>query len=186
MKTKNLLLLFTVAVGLSFSSRKLAAEPTQTQKLVSIGNMPSGKGEVKAADYKWEFLMPEIGSYLHEDLASSSSYRLGNDNFCLKDYILKTYTRNEPIAPGNPLTRIVILKPAIFNAVKKIEKYYLAELKKNELTKQEAESGFQQVLKVAVAAATENTQSFEEALQDNRKDTQKLIDTFNQVKLKQM
>jgi len=186
MKTRNQVLFFTAAFILILSVQHLAAKPSFSPGGIKNENMPSYKGTENAVDYKWEFLMPEMKSYLQENSLNSDNYRLGNDNLCLKEYIVKKYTRAEPIAPGNPLTRIVIRKPAIFNAIKTIEKYYLAGIRKNEVPKQEAENGFRKVLEVAVAASSENTQSFEEVLQKNRRDAHKLIEMFNLVKLTPM
>ncbi len=147
---------------------------------------PSVEGKETAVIYRWEFMMPALDKILAGADKSAGNYRLGDENARLKDYVTENYTSTEPIAPGNPMTRIVIRKPAIFNAVKAIEKYYLAGVKKNEISQVEAEAGFRNVLQVAVAAVSENSQEFEEVLQEQRKDARLLIEAFNQVKLKQM
>jgi hypothetical protein len=47
-------------------------------------------------------------------------------------------------------------------------------VKKNEISQVEAEAGFRNVLQVAVAAVSENSQEFEEVLQEQRKDARLL------------
>ncbi len=163
---------------------QLAAETSVIQNR-QIDFKPKAEGTAKSVDYQWEFSMPGIDNKLIGDVVSSN-YRLGEKNARLKDYVNDTYTSTEPITPGNPMTRIIIRKPAIFNAVKAIEKYYLSGIRKNEVSQNDAINDFSHVLHVAVAAASENSTSFEEALQVKRKDVRQLIGLFNQVKLRQM
>ncbi len=49
-----------------------------------------------------------------------------------------------------------------------------------------AQKGFERVLTIAIAALSERSQSFEDALQQNRKNPESLIAQFNRVKLKDM
>jgi len=186
MKTANVVLFIILAMTLNLSGQELVAESFNTPITSDNVNPPASKGSEKTAGYKWEFLMPEIEKLSGENNTETGSYRLGAENARLRDYITETYTSAEPIAPGNPMTRIVIRKPAIFNAVKTIEKYYFGSLKKKELTQLEAETDFRKVLQVAVAAASEDSKSFEDALQEQRRNASQLIELFNLVKLKQM
>ena len=102
------------------------------------------------------------------------------------DMFNESYTDQEPIAPGNPSMRIVIRKPSIYNAVRKIDKYYSRQVAHGAMNSANARKGFERVLTIAIAALSESSESFESALQQNRKDPESLIAQFNQVKLKDM
>lgn len=186
MKQLNCILFLVVATILNLSAQEHATESLASLMFTGTVNQPMTEGTEKKASYKWEFMLPDIETQLEDNQSESGNYRFGAENSHLKDYITQTYTRAEPIAPGNPMTRIVISKPAIFNAVKTIEKYYFKSIKRNELTQQEAEVGYRKVLEVAIAAISENSESFEDALQAQRRNAIGLIQLFNLVKLKQM
>lgn len=186
MKQLNWILFILITTVLNLSAQEPI--PESYASLLATENVlqPLIEGEEKNVGFKWEFILPEINTKQEDNNSESGNYRLGAENSHLKDYITQTYTRAEPIAPGNPMTRIVISKPAIFNAVKTIEKYYFKSIKGNELTQQEAEVAYRKVLQVAIAAISENSESFENALQAKRRSAIGLIQLFNLVKLKQM
>lgn len=135
---------------------------------------------------RWVFLMPDVKALSSDHSDSAGNSFPGAANIALKNYITELYTNTEPVTPGSSVTRIVIRKPTVFNAVKTIEKYYRSGLKKNELSPEQVTAGLGKVFEIAIAAATENTQEFEKVLQQNRKDALSLIAVFNQVQLKKM
>jgi|GEM_PF-2662609 len=185
---KKIISAFILSVlAASFSTAQdFASGPFPGQAAVPVSPQPAPEVTGEDISYKWIFLMPAIEKDTSEYIRLRGNNFPGKENALLKNYLTELYTRTEPITPGSPMTRIIIRKPAIFNAIKVIEKYYTAEVKKNKLPKTEAVAGFRKVLHVAVAAASENSREFEDALQEQRKDAPLLIGIFNQVKLKQM
>ena len=186
MKRLNFILLILVTTVLNLFSQEVVPETYASLLTAKDVVNPLVEGKEKNIEYKWEFLTTEVESELEINTSEASNYRLGEKNSLLKDYINQVYTKEEPIAPGNPMTRIVIRKPAIFNAVKTIERYYIKSLKGKEMSQQEVEAAYQKVLQVAIAAASENSESFEDALQEQRRNAIELVQLFNLVKLKQM
>ncbi len=179
---KSTLLLMIIAFSGMFNCMgqdlALNGEESSRQKILLLSGETNSNGVIS----QWEFSLPQI----KVDTLQYGSHRLGKNVAVRKDYFLELYTRLESIAPGNPSTKVVITKPAIFNAVKQIEKYYLGRLKANTIGMEGAELGFVHVLEVAIAAATENSDSFEVALQQNKKDVIKIVGLFESVNLVKM
>ena len=146
---------------------------------------PANKEAVERG-YRWEFYTPDLTSYISQESQVTENNRFDASLEPLKAMFNESYTDQEPIAPGNPATRIVIRKPSIYNAVRKIDKYYSKEVAHGEMNSVSARKGLERVLTIAIAALSENSQSFEDALQQNRKSPELLIAQFNQVKLKDM
>ena len=90
----------------------------------------------------------------------------------------------EEVVPGDPTRRTVIRKPEIYNAVRTIEKELNRQVRKDLLPQDKAEQEFTGVLKVALAAIDSDTESFETALQENKKDVSHLLGVFRRVSLK--
>jgi hypothetical protein len=95
-----------------------------------------------------------------------------------KLYLLDSkYTSEVALIPGNPQTKTVIQKPAIYNTVKRIEKYLKRAVKKGELTTESATYTFIKVLEVALSIVTADTKSFEAVIGASDSETAK-IDLF--------
>lgn len=99
---------------------------------------------------------------------------------------METYVVKEEVVPGDPSRRTVIRKPGIYNAVRSIEKQLSKEVKSQTLTKEQAAEELENVLKIALAAIDSDTNTFEDALQDNKKDYTRLLAVFDNVKLKSL
>lgn len=89
----------------------------------------------------------------------------------------------EEVVPGDPTRRTVIRKPTIYNAVRSIEKQLNRELKSNKMGQEQVTAEFTNVLKIAISAFDSETESFEDALQQNRKNAAALLSVFQNVKL---
>ncbi|WP_025863977.1 hypothetical protein [Prolixibacter bellariivorans] len=66
--------------------------------------------ETTAREYKWEFYSPDLDSYTKPTTSVADGSRFDTSLSPLVDMFNKNYTDQEPIAPGNPATRIVIRK----------------------------------------------------------------------------
>ena len=84
---------------------------------------------------------------------------------------------------GDPTIRTMIRKPAVYNSVKNIEKYYKKRVKDNSFSEADR-AQFEHVIKVAISSLdTEETEEFEEALQSAKKDAVKQLAVFDAVLL---
>lgn len=120
-----------------------------------------------------------------EELAALvSNHKLGKKVAFLYDSFKDTYVVKEEVVPGDPTRRTVIRKPEIYNAVRTIEKELNRQVRKDLLPQDKAEQEFTGVLKVALAAIDSDTESFETALQENKKDVSHLLGVFRRVSLK--
>jgi hypothetical protein len=93
------------------------------------------------------------------------------------------YTTQEVIVPGNPLTKTVIMKPVIYDAVQRIEKYLKRQLKKHEISTDSATAIMNKVLDIAINIRVVDTEKFETSL-ESIKNNDARIDLFiNRVQL---
>lgn len=118
-----------------------------------------------------------------EALADENNYKFGKEAGYLYAMFMTTYVVREEVVPGDPMRRTVIRKPIIYNAVRSIEKQLGKELRSNRITAEQVAADFAQVLKTALSAIDSDSQSFEDALQLNRKDASYLLSVFKQVEL---
>ena len=108
----------------------------------------------------WEFYSA-IKQPSADALANAGNYKFGQEAGYLYNQFMKIYVVREEVVPGDPTRRTVIRKPTIYNAVRSIEKQ----------------------LKVAISAYDSESESFEDALQINRKNATDLLSVFQNVKL---
>lgn len=149
-------------------------------------NDKAGKVNVEAAPAEtWEFYSA-LQEPTAEELAAVGGHKLGKEVACLYDAFMEMYVVKEEVVPGDPARRTVIRKPGIYNAVRSIEKQLNKDVKGNNLTKEEAADEFANVLKIALAAIDSDTNTFEQALQGNKKDSSRLLAIFDNVKLKNL
>lgn len=147
-------------------------------KSAKVENVNSAKPEV------WEFYSTVEEPSSEESVMPASYHRLGKKVAFLYDLFKNTYVVKEEVVPGDPTRRTVIRKPGIYNAVRTIEKELNRGVKRKELTQDKAEAKFIKVLKVALAAIDSDTDSFESALRENKKDASYLLAVFQRVSLK--
>ena len=139
--------------------------------------------ETKSATNKtWEFYS-SITQLTADELAEEANYKFGSEAGCLYNRFMEIYVVREEVVPGDPTRRTVIRKPAIYNAVRSVEKQLSKEIKSNRLDKEKAATEFTQILKIALSAIDSDTQSFENELQKSRKDANDLLALFKNVRL---
>lgn len=141
-------------------------------------------GEVRVIErYQWEFWSAE-----EEGMARNCSKAIetlyGKEVGSLLTFMDERFVRKDRVDAGDPSLHTSIRKPGVYNAVKNIEKYYKRKSKAGLYTAADQEV-FAYVVRVALACVdSEKTEEFEQALQDNRKNTEKQINCFCRVKLK--
>lgn len=176
---KKSLVLLVVLLGTSFSM-------LQAVTVADGDNDKASKANVETAPVEtWEFYSA-VQEPTAEELANANNYKFGKEVGCLYNAFMDMYVVKEEIVPGDPSRRTVIRKPDIYNAVRSIEKQLYKDMKSKKLTKEEASDEFANVLKIALAAIDSDTNTFEEALQDNKKDSSRLLAIFDNVKLKSL
>lgn len=94
---------------------------------------------------------------------------------------LYTYTVSSDVL--NTGKQTMIDKPAIYNSVKKMNRYYRKLLKKNELSEDEVRERFNHVLDVAISVYTQSTEALENALRQVRKQDE-IAEVFQRVVLR--
>ena len=133
--------------------------------------------------YQWEFWSAEKAGTAN-NCPKSMEVLYGKELGNLLSLVNERFISRERVDAGDPSLRTVVRKPAIYNAVKHIEKYYKQKNKKNDYSMTDRET-FAYVVRVALASVdTENTTDFEQALQEARKSIEKQIACFCRVKLK--
>jgi hypothetical protein len=82
-----------------------------------------------------------------------------------KFYLFESkYTYEVSPVPGNPQSKTVIRKPVIYNAVIKIDKHLKKQLKKGDITNDNAEFVMDKVLETALCVLTIDTEEFEKSI----------------------
>lgn len=172
-------LLVSVALFLGYLSVS-----AQNDKALAINMEKRPVVRVSEVGNSWEFLSGFRESFSDEEMRNTEHF-LGNKVGCMLQCMKEAYFRKEEVVPGDPQTRTLLLKPEIYKSVVAIEKYLKKCVKEKTLERAQAEQDFTHVLQVALAAVdTEQTESFENELQKNKKDQSNLICLFKRVKVK--
>ncbi|MFY0686863.1 MAG: hypothetical protein JXQ90_06845 [Cyclobacteriaceae bacterium] len=102
---------------------------------------------------------------LEEPLAMEDvkEHFLGEDIAVKMQLLKESYTYKEKDQISNS-ERTVIEKPAIFNSVKKISKYYKKEIKKGKISEEDALTALNNALVIALNIRYQDTQAFEDYL----------------------
>lgn len=159
----------------SGENKKLQLEDERKTSNVNTNN------NIKA---KWEFSSFAPSNFNGAEYAEIESHDLGREVACLKYLNDKLYVQKEMPVPGDPTVRTIIKKQDVYNAVRSIEKYYKKQVKNNVLSQEEAGRRFSQILKISISLIYEDdTDSFEKAVTEQKKNTENLIGLFNQVNL---
>lgn len=97
-----------------------------------------------------------------------SKHYLGED-IAIKMHLLKeTYTYIERGDIINPVDKTIINKPVIFYSMKKLNNYYKKQLKKGNITREEAKEKLDHYLNICLSIYLQQTDGFEEALQSSK------------------
>lgn len=182
---KNFILsmLSFVIVIYSFSIEKSVKPVVDGDRAKTAGKAADAPSPASTAT--WEFYSAFDG-FTPEELAAARSHKLGKEIGCLYDTFMDLYVVKEEVVPGDPARRTVIRKPGIYHAVRAAEKQIIKEVKNKKRTGVQAEEAFSHILQVAIAASDTESDSFEKALQENRKDPALLLALFNRVSLKNL
>lgn len=169
-KNFSLVILLMITFVISTSAQEALTYKTdnnKTLKEAASGQPPVFEFKGYSRDYELDLITPEMaGEHLMGNLIAKKLYLLD-----------KKYTSEEPVVPGNPMTKTVIQKPVIYDAVKRIERHLKREAKKGNIANETAITNMHIVLDVALNIVTTDTEVFEEAL-ETRSDIDARIDLF--------
>lgn len=134
--------------------------------------------------YKWAFSSSTPEVFDENTKAEAVKDAFGEKVDCLKVWMDKVYISREEFVTGDPMTRTFIRKPIIYNAARKIEKHIKKQVKKGTMDAALAANKLTHILEVSISAVDEpDTQSFEAALEEARKDVESQTELFMQVRL---
>ncbi len=113
-------------------------------------------------------------------LANSSTHPLG-DEVAKKMVLFKDkYTYTEEASPTSPVSKTVIHKPTIFNAVQKVERSLKKGVRKDLVDTEDATKQMVSCLNVALICANLNTIEMEKRLKE-AKTPEQIIEVFEAV-----
>ena len=176
---KTCLVLLLLLLNVSLFTSQAANQPDGDNDKTSKTRVESNPSET------WEFYST-VKEPTAEELAAAGNHKFGKEIGCLYNAFMETYVVKEEVVPGDPSQRTVLRKQGIQPEVRSIEKQLSKEVKKQTLTKEQAADEFENVLKIALAAIDSDTNTFEDALQDSKKDYTRLLAIFDNVKLKSL
>lgn len=177
-KIVSILVLFSLAANHLFSQDALAVL-VDTEKSVKPGTLSSSSG-LPVFEFRIYTNENELKS-IPDDMLEK--HQFGQD-VSRKLYLLESrYTYETPAVPGNPLTKTMVRKPVIYDAVRRIEHYLKKGVKKGTNRLETASITLNKVLDVALNAISADSNSFEKAI-GNTADMDSLIALFtNRVSL---
>jgi len=158
------ILLILIITNFIFSTRTFAQEALtyktemdKTKKEGIVSQPPVFEFKGYSRDYELDPITAEMaGEHLFGALIAKKLYLLESK-----------YTYDEPVVPGNPLTKTIIRKPIIYDAVKRIDKQLKRKVKKNEISVETATSILNRVLDISLNIVATDTAIFEEAIVSN-------------------
>lgn len=179
MKTTFFLLLL-IAIGTSANAQYLTMSENKTQ--------PSAPTETKetAAEKTPQFVFQNYGVDLtHSNIKDYPEHSLG-DQVAKKIYATqKIYVHRHPSTLGFSDSTLEIYKPAIYNAITKLDNYFRKAVRRNEMNTSEASAELAKCLDLAcLAYYEEQTGELEQALR-KAKSPEQLLSVFHSISVKE-
>lgn len=117
------------------------------------------------------------------DYSLASSHYLGQDIANKMHLIKETYTYVEQGTPMSPGQKVIVKKPQIYYAIRKLNKYYKKAIKKGSLSEPEAIDLLNETLDKAFVIFDQETQEFEDYLSKQKK-PEDMEQAFAMIELK--
>ena len=177
MKTIIAILLFTLC-GYTVNAQRMAMHERQLEKPATSTENSSEKAP--------QFVFHNYGMDLsHSDLSDYSEHFLG-DNIAQKKHAFQSiYVRHYSATLGFSDNTMEIYKPAIYNAVVKVENYLKKAIRRKEINQGEAVQELSKCLDVAyLAYYEENTDELEQTLK-KAKEPEELLHIFQSILIKE-
>lgn len=121
----------------------------------------------------------------HNDLKEYPDHSLGNQITKKMYATQKIYVRRHPASIGFTDNTLEIYKPAIYNAINKLDAYFKKAVRRNELNLQHVSTEFSKCLDIAYIAYYEDqTEDLEQALK-KAKSPEQLLAVFDSILIKE-
>ena len=157
-----------------------ARPENHTETTVSTSHPEKRNTESKEASGT-EFVFDIYGDIPVAKVVFESDHFLGEGIAKKWDTFVHNYTHEYDMSVGFSDTSVEIVKPAVYKAVNKVNKYYKKALKKEEVSREVATFNMGHILDCAnVMCFDDNSKSFEEALK-SADEPEEIIALFNQV-----
>ena len=103
------------------------------------------------------------------DYSLSGNHFLGEE-IANKTYLLKKiYTHIEKGTPMSPVDKVIVKKPTIYYSIRKLERHFRRQIRKDNMTEQEARKELNEVLDICISIYDQDTEEFEKYLKKQRK-----------------
>lgn len=182
MKTINRLFLIILTCCTTFNLYASSIEKNSTSNNSFNESKDEDKEESKSL--AWEFDSSTPVTFDSNTTEKAEKHEFGSKVACLKVLMDEYYITQEEIVPGDPMRRTIIKKSNVYNTTRKIEKHLKKEVKKGNISVENASNLFTHILEVALAIVDEaNTKDFEDNLDAKKKNINDQIALFNQVKI---
>ena len=129
-----------------------------------------------------KFYFKNVKSDIGVDSENASSHFLGDEIAVKLLKLKKTYTYKQAATPTDPVEKTVVEKPIIYNALKKMSRYYKKQVRKDKMTKAEAAEQYDHLLEIGLCVFSQDTDKFEQAIREARK-AEKIEKVFMKVVL---
>lgn len=166
-----------LAMNENISGKENIAEKVygKDKEATPVGNKP------KAA-----FVFDVYGEIPTTKPVFETEHYLGSDITGKWNSFIQNYTHEYDVTIGFTDSSVEILKPSIYKAVNKVNKYYKRALKKNEVSREIATVNMAHILDCAnVMCFDDNSKSFEETVK-SADEPKEIIALFNQVTLRKL
>ena len=156
----------------------------------TVGNTAENRAEKEATPVgkkpKATFIFDVYGEIPTTKPVFETEHYLGSDITGKWNTFIQNYTHEYDVTIGFTDSSVEILKPSIYKAVNKVNKYYKKALKKEEVSREVATSNMAHILDCAnVMCFDDNSKSFEEAVK-SADEPKEIIALFNQVTLRKL
>lgn len=178
MKT-TLFILMLLLPGIQSKAQRLAMTETETHRDLPVENKA-------ATDKVPQFTFQNYGIDLnHSNLKEYPSHILGEQVARKMFAVQKAYVRHHPASVGFTDNTIEIYKPAIYNALVKLDSYFKKAVRRNEMNPGQASEQFSKCLDIVyVVYYEEETEDLELAVK-KAKSPQQLLALFNSISIKE-
>lgn len=178
MKTTFFFVLLLMA-GLAVNAQRLAMAVTEAPAARE-------KTDKEVAEKTVQFVFQSYGVDVeHTGLKEYPKHILGNRVARKMCAVEKIYIQRQPATLGFSDRSVKIYKPAIYNAVTKLDTWFKKSVRKNEMKPEEAAGRLAQCLDVAyIVYYEENTENLEQALK-KAKSPEQLLAVFDSVAIQE-
>jgi len=146
------------------------------------------KGSTKKEKGYFEFYADHEFSVIEDqieeiDRSLVRRHRLGEDIALYFHLMDQEYTYVTETAPGSFSGRLVVKKPAIYNSIYRMDKFYKKLIRKGLASEEQSINSLKESIEIALIILHKDTGEFESALEEAKTD-EELLTLFSRIKLK--